>query len=249
MIGHAASRGASPGAASPLVDAGELARDGPILIVAPHPIDELLGCGGLIAEAAQRGLPFHVVILTGGAGALSALHAMPLRDLRRIDVLRRAETLTAITRLGGSAAMVTFLDLPEGALAADGFAFGVAVDVLAAMVRQHEAGTLIAPPHGDPHPDHCAAAHIARAAARAVSARPRRLAYAVPRWPGAPDAGVSGPGIAVAVGAHAARRHWALEAYRSAAGALAARGEGAPHPAQLRRLVARPLEHFVTPQD
>lgn len=234
----------------PLVDAGELAEGGPILIVAPHPIDELLGCGGLIAEAAQRGLAFHVVILTGGAGVLSALRDVPLRDIRRIDVLRRAETLTAIARLGGSGTMVSFLDLPEGALAADGFAFGIAVDVVAAMLRQRSASTLLAPRHASPHPDHVAAAHIARAAARAVASPPRRLSYAVSGWPPPPGLGGSrGGGIALDVGAHAARRHWALEAYRTVIGTIAARGDAATHPAQLRRIVARPLECFFTPED
>ncbi|WP_291295056.1 PIG-L deacetylase family protein [Elioraea sp.] len=233
----------------PLVDVGELATGGSFLIVAPHPIDELLGCGGLIAEATQRGLPVHIVMLTGGAGVLRALRDMPLRDIRRVDVLRRAETLTAIARLGGGAAMVSFLDLPEGALAADGFAFGIAVDVVAAMLRQRSAGILLAPSDADPHPDHGAAAHIARAAARAVASPPRRLAYAVSGSPG--HAGHAPPraGIAVNVGVHAARRHWALEAYRNVSGTMEEQGHAVSHPAQLRRIVARPIECFFTPED
>lgn len=232
---------------APLIDVADLAAGGAIVILAPHPIDELIGCGGLIAEAAERGIGFHVVMLTGG-DMLAVPRATALCDIRHIGVLRRAETLTAISRLGGSPTMVTFLDLPEGALAADGFAFGIAVDVVAAVLRQHGAGTLLAPEDGDPHPDHAAAAHIARAASRAVAMPPQRFAYAASgqRPPGGPA--VPRRGIAVDVGAHTARRHWALEAYRQAHGTMAQRGYAVHHPAELRRLVGRPIECFFTPE-
>jgi len=39
-----------------------------LLIVAPHPDDEVLGCGGLIAEAVRRGALVRVVFLTSGDG-------------------------------------------------------------------------------------------------------------------------------------------------------------------------------------
>ncbi|WP_258374343.1 PIG-L deacetylase family protein [Curtobacterium sp. MCBD17_032] len=38
-------------------------------MVAPHPDDETLGAGGLIAIAADRGLPVHVVLVSRGEGS------------------------------------------------------------------------------------------------------------------------------------------------------------------------------------
>ena len=40
----------------------------PILVVAAHPDDEVLGCGGLIARESRNGTPCHVLILTDGSG-------------------------------------------------------------------------------------------------------------------------------------------------------------------------------------
>ena len=38
-------------------------------IIAPHPDDEVIGCGGLIQALVERGTPPHVIILTGGEGS------------------------------------------------------------------------------------------------------------------------------------------------------------------------------------
>lgn len=35
-----------------------------VLIVAPHPDDEVLGCGGTIARLGQEGFDIHVLIVT-----------------------------------------------------------------------------------------------------------------------------------------------------------------------------------------
>lgn len=38
-----------------------------MLVLAPHPDDETLGCGGLLARAADQGLRPRVAFLTNGA--------------------------------------------------------------------------------------------------------------------------------------------------------------------------------------
>ena len=50
---------------------------GTVLILAPHPDDEALGCGGLIARLCANGNPPHVVIMTGGGGSLRGHSNMP----------------------------------------------------------------------------------------------------------------------------------------------------------------------------
>ena len=39
---------------------------GPVLIAAPHPDDETLGCGGLIALCADLSIPVTVLAMTSG---------------------------------------------------------------------------------------------------------------------------------------------------------------------------------------
>ena len=43
-----------------------LKTDDRILILAPHPDDEVLGCGGVILQAIKKGLPLKVVFFTYG---------------------------------------------------------------------------------------------------------------------------------------------------------------------------------------
>src|SRR5580704_16937481 len=53
----------------PLLDPSDLMGAQPLLVLAPHPDDESLGCGGLIADCQARGQPVYVLILTDGAGS------------------------------------------------------------------------------------------------------------------------------------------------------------------------------------
>jgi LmbE family N-acetylglucosaminyl deacetylase len=40
--------------------------NGVVLVLAPHPDDEVLGCGGAIMSHVDAGDPVHVIILTNG---------------------------------------------------------------------------------------------------------------------------------------------------------------------------------------
>ncbi|MFH1985876.1 MAG: PIG-L deacetylase family protein [Pseudomonadota bacterium] len=60
-----------------------------ILIVAAHPDDEVLGCGGLIARESRQGAQCHVLILTDGSGgrydaATAAAHRQNTEKANRI---------------------------------------------------------------------------------------------------------------------------------------------------------------------
>jgi N-acetylglucosamine malate deacetylase 1 len=63
----------------------------PILIIAPHALDEVLGCGGTVASAADTGVPVHVLVLFGdGTGhdakrriaAAAAARILGIRDVQ-----------------------------------------------------------------------------------------------------------------------------------------------------------------------
>ncbi len=136
---------------------------GAALILAPHPDDESLGCGGLIAESCARGQPPLLVILTDGAGSHPRSRAYPAPRLR---ALREAETVAAARCLGLDAARIVFLGLPDTAAPTEGSAFAAAVATLGAHIRRTACRAVVASWRYDPHCDHEAAAAIAAAAAR-----------------------------------------------------------------------------------
>jgi hypothetical protein len=79
-----------------------LRPDDRLLIVAPHPDDEVLGCGGLMATAAAQGIPVRVVYLTSGDAftVAAALTARTAPDPRRMPAVGATADARGAARIG-----------------------------------------------------------------------------------------------------------------------------------------------------
>ncbi|WP_240051127.1 PIG-L deacetylase family protein, partial [Bacteroides salyersiae] len=51
---------------SPISEPGSIEPKESLLIIAPHPDDEVIGCAGLIQRSLNKGNNVYVIILTGG---------------------------------------------------------------------------------------------------------------------------------------------------------------------------------------
>ena len=136
---------------------------GAAMVLAPHPDDESLGCGGLIATACAAGQPPLLVMLTDGTGSHPKSRSHPAARLRAV---REAETLAAAECLGLAADRVIFLRYSDTKAPNAGPALAVAVERVVGLVRAHNCRSLLAPWRHDPHCDHEAAATIAAAVAK-----------------------------------------------------------------------------------
>ena len=145
------------------VAAVDTVTDGAALILAPHPDDESLGCGGLIAESCAQGQPPLLVVLTDGTGSHPNSRDYPPQRLRD---LREAETVAAARCLGLGASRIAFLRLPDTAAPTHGLNFAAAVATVGRHIREAGCRSVVASWRHDPHCDHEAAALIAAAAAR-----------------------------------------------------------------------------------
>ena len=124
-----------------------------VLIIAPHPDDESIGCGGTISLHHQRGDAVHVVFLTSGELGLSDL---PREEAWRV---RETEAHAAADVLGVST--LTFLRLQ------DWFLSEQVVEAAARLlpIVESMAPAIIYTPHvREWHPDHRAALAIVRQA-------------------------------------------------------------------------------------
>jgi LmbE family N-acetylglucosaminyl deacetylase len=90
-----------------------------LLILAPHPDDEVLGCGGIVQQAVGLGLPVRIVFLTYGdfyewsfIRYKKRLVLTP-RGVKGMGEIRRGEAVAADTALGVPAADLTFLGYPD----------------------------------------------------------------------------------------------------------------------------------------
>ncbi|MDD5005447.1 MAG: PIG-L family deacetylase [Candidatus Omnitrophica bacterium] len=96
-----------------------LKPDDRILILAPHPDDELLGCAGIIQKARAMGLPIHIVFLTYGDNnqwSFIIYRKHPVffpKAMRQMGILRHNEAIASAKFLGVSPDNLTFLGYPD----------------------------------------------------------------------------------------------------------------------------------------
>ncbi|WP_116999225.1 PIG-L deacetylase family protein [Desertimonas flava] len=140
-----------------------------VVVIAPHPDDEVLGCGMTMRWLSDRACDISLVACTDGEGSHRRSAAVSPEQLR----VWRAEERARALELLGLAPSVLRLGLPDGELAES---TAELTDALTAAIAG--ADVVIAPWLGDGHPDHEA---VSRSAARA--ARRRRLPlWCVPVW-------------------------------------------------------------------
>jgi LmbE family N-acetylglucosaminyl deacetylase len=133
--------------------------DRPFVVVAPHPDDESLACGGLIADACRQGLRGKVVIVSDGAGSHPNSKAYPPD---RLASLREEEARVAGAELGLRPEEMLFLGLPDRFVPCEGEDAERAIGVIADCVREVGAGSLFVSWRHDPHCDHETSYKIAR---------------------------------------------------------------------------------------
>jgi LmbE family N-acetylglucosaminyl deacetylase len=124
-----------------------------VLVVAPHPDDESIGCGGIICLHRQRGDRVHVAVLTSGEKGIPGL---PEDEVRAI---REAEAEQAGQVLGVN--HFTFFRLPDGGVSAH---IESGARVLGKLLRTVSPGLVYLPHPRESHPDHMAALPLAQAA-------------------------------------------------------------------------------------
>ena len=128
-----------------------------VLILAPHPDDEVFGCAGAIMGHIAGGVPVHVVILTDGAAAG--------------DAATRAEESIAAAQILGCGAPDCW-NLPDRGLRYT----EALVQRIVANLQATGADLVYAPSPWEVHPDHRQASLLAAEAVRRLG-YPLRLAF------------------------------------------------------------------------
>lgn len=169
-----------------------------VVVLAPHPDDETLGCGLLVARLVRSGVAVTVVALSDGDASHPGSRLWPPARLAK---LRRGEMRRALARLGAGRAAVHFMGWPDGQVA------GAARQArLAALCHAAGAGLILATSPVDHHADHRACFAVATAVAKAL--RLPLVSYAVwSRLAGLPRDHCRDPQVAA--------KNWAAAAHRS----------------------------------
>lgn len=116
-----------------------------VLVFAPHPDDDVIGCGGSIAKHVDAGRAVAIVYLTSGEAGSLAHGKAALAAIREAEA-RAAASLLGVTDL-------VFLRQPDG-----GLEMGPSlVAELVRLLRVRRPGTVYLPHRGDGGSDHRAA--------------------------------------------------------------------------------------------
>jgi len=127
---------------------------GPLLIIAPHPDDETLGCAGITALFKAQGSAVRIIIVTDGSHA-----DMPEGPSKQeLSATRRKESILAAGLLGIPMENVVFLDYKDWQTSKH--VRQIAEDI-ASQIWLNPPACLLTPHGIDAHPDH-------RAVARAI---------------------------------------------------------------------------------
>lgn len=180
-----------------------------LLVVAPHPDDEVIGAGGLLKAVRDSSrpmqVPVRVVVVSDGAASHPGSGVPP----RELAAMRRAESRAAMAHLGVED--VRFCGFADG----QGPRWQDDADARARFrgAVSGQWGAVCLPGAADAHPDHVAARALARRHVRADL----WLGYTV--WPKG-EAPAPEAEYRLTAGERAAKRE-ALRLYRSQMGAIA----------------------------
>lgn len=133
-----------------------------VVVVAPHPDDEVFGAGALMCGLVSVGHRVRLIAVTDGEAAYGVMSAA---DTARLVERRAAERHAALRRLGVAEVIsVSRLRLPDGAV-------GDHEATLTARLTTMRPGVIVSTWRHDGHPDHEAVGRAAADAAATCGAR------------------------------------------------------------------------------
>ena len=181
-----------------------------VLVIAAHPDDEVLGCGGAVAKLADSGTQAHIAFLADGVSARDVDHTsrQPELNSRREAARQACDTLGAVS--------VTFDDLPDNRL--DTVALLDIVRPIESLIAEHRPDTIFTHHAGDLNIDHRRVHQAVMTACRPQLGHPVRtlLFFEVPsstEWQSPGPAPVFTPNWFVDISASLERKLTALDAY------------------------------------
>jgi LmbE family N-acetylglucosaminyl deacetylase len=128
-----------------------------LVVLAPHPDDEILACGGLLAQHVESGGEALVLAATHGEASHCGIDAFKRIDVAALGRLRCSESAEGLRRLLHRVCPAWRLGLPDGRLKSNRHA------LLAALLGHVRPGDVVTTTwRSDAHPDHDACGDAAR---------------------------------------------------------------------------------------
>jgi len=146
-----------------------------IVVFAPHPDDEVLGCGGTIARRLSEGYDVLVVFLTDGRYSLAQIDVPLQPSPIELKEIRKEEAKKAAKMLGVPERNLIFFDIEDGILEQNR---SMAQDLIA-KVLESSPTEIYFPQEKEFNLDHRAANHLVRDAIRKLDLHTLEYQYMI----------------------------------------------------------------------
>jgi LmbE family N-acetylglucosaminyl deacetylase len=153
-----------------------------VLVFAPHPDDEALGCGGLIQQAVALGAEVRVIFQTDGDNNpwpqryVEQRWTIDASCRQRWGARRRLEAVRSLQTLGLQASAASFFGLPDQGLTWLSQQKDVrTLELHGAELESFRPTLLVVPSQDDNHPDHVGSYDLIQEALR-------RAGMVLPQW-------------------------------------------------------------------
>lgn len=122
---------------------------GRVLVLAPHPDDDVIGCGGSLKLHTEQGDNVKIVYLTDGSGGTQTKHKITtLKEVKDLTLERENEAKTAALVMGVTDTV--FWRYKDGHLALN----NTSLKLLQTLFSDFKPDIIYSPSFLDPHPDH-----------------------------------------------------------------------------------------------
>lgn len=151
-----------------------------VLIVAPHPDDETLGCGGLIAAKRALGADVTLLFLTDGSAGVPP---QTQGSDQNLIFVRQSEAIAAADQLHVDPTQVLFWTYADGDL--ENLSTEARIELvtkLATLMRTQKIRAVYAPHRRDGHPDHQSAFDLTLCALARLGPNIKLFQYPIWMW-------------------------------------------------------------------
>lgn len=156
-----------------------MGNSGRVIVFAPHPDDEILGCGGTIAKKVNEGYDIFIVFLTDGRNHFLNVYGItsdPTPD--EYKIIRANEAKRALNSLGVDENNLLFLNFEDGLL---GKNKEVVQKNIIRLMNDISPIEIYFPRKGETHPDHHITNIIIQNAIKISNSNPIGYQYSI--WP------------------------------------------------------------------
>jgi len=148
-----------------------------IVVFAPHPDDETLGCGGTIAKKLSEGYEVLIVILTDGRYAFLKMQGISSDPTpEELKEIRKEEVKRATKILGISPQNLLFLDFEDGSLEKNE---EKVTKIITKIIKENMPEEVYFPYEKDVHPDHRATNRAVRSAIKQLGLPIKKYQYSI----------------------------------------------------------------------